>query len=122
MYQVDHVRLEKQLYAVDLILRDRSEIAEMQQTRSAQQPQLVPMIQPPQRTATPFEGHQAVRDLLAQARNGPYMQQLTSLTTLSKLLEDEEAAFRSVAGDPWAIPNQRQGFNIGAILALIKVW
>lgn len=82
---------------------------------------LNPMLPPPQRTSVPFEGHQLVRDLLAQARSSAYMQQLDALAKLSRMLEDEEAAFRSVAGDPWAIPNQRQGFNIGAILTLIKV-
>ena len=79
------------------------------------------MLPPPVRTATPFDGHQAVRDLLSQARSSSYMQQLEAVERLSRLLEDEETAFRTVAGDPWAIPNQRQGFNIGAILAIVKV-
>ena len=63
----------------------------------------------------------AIRDLLALAKSGAFMQQLDSLQRLCELMEREEDRFREVAGDPWAIPNQRQGFNIGKILAIIKV-
>ena len=63
----------------------------------------------------------AGRDLLALAKSGAFMQQLDSLEKLCELMEREENRFREVAGDPWAIPNQRQGFNIGKILTIVKV-
>ena len=71
--------------------------------------------------SAPTFDDQAVRDMLGLAKSGSFMQQIDALQRLSRLLEDEEAKFREVAGDPWAIPNQRAGFIIGRILGIIKV-
>ena len=89
-----------------------------QQHRATNPP--LPIIPVSARAMPPFDGT-AVRELLQQAKSSAFMQQLDALTRLAKLLEDEEAVFREVTGDPWAIPNQRAGFNIGRILAIIKV-
>lgn len=63
----------------------------------------------------------AVRELLQQARSASYVQQLHALRQVSCMLEKEEAAFRQLVGDPFATPNQRAGFTIGKLLAVVKV-
>jgi hypothetical protein len=64
---------------------------------------------------------QPVEDLLNSIKNSSYMNQLNSLEKLTTLIENEEACFREVSGDPWAIPNQRLGFKIGKIVTTVKV-
>jgi hypothetical protein len=74
-----------------------------------------------QRTPAPTIDHAAVEELLRTVKSSSHVQSISAINALSQMLEEEEMVFRDVAGDPYAIPNQRNGFGIGKMLALIKV-
>ena len=64
---------------------------------------------------------QVVTDLLVKAGSGTPAQRLQSAASLAALLEAEEERFEDIVGNPNWLPNQRNQFNIGRALAVVKV-